>query len=121
MREAEIQTALVTLTNGSVDIEAAALVSRDGLIIASALAAGMDEARVAAIVAAVLSLGDRMSTELSRGQLEQVLITGKAGHVLLQQSGNHAVLCTIANKAVKLGLLFMDANRAAETITALLA
>jgi predicted regulator of Ras-like GTPase activity (Roadblock/LC7/MglB family) len=119
MRENNINAVLAGLNGGSADIEASALVSRDGLIIASALSAGMDEDRVSAIVAAILSLGDRMSSELYRGDLEQVMISGKQGHVLIIQAGNDAVLCTIANKAIKLGLLFLDANRAAQALSQL--
>ena len=52
------------------DIEASAVVSVDGLIMASALQQGVEEDRVSAMSAAMLSLGERISGELGRGGLE---------------------------------------------------
>ncbi|WP_297370704.1 roadblock/LC7 domain-containing protein [Acidocella sp.] len=121
MREAQIQAILQNLTASSGEIEASALVSKDGLIIASALAPGMDEARVAAIVAAMLSLGDRIAGELSRGTLEQILVSASGGHVLIQHVGQSAVLCTITSKSITLGLMFMNANHYAKAMATLLA
>ena len=43
------------------DVEASAVVSADGLIIASDLPAGVEEDRVSAMSAAMLSLGDRIA------------------------------------------------------------
>jgi hypothetical protein len=61
------------------EIEAAAVVSFDGLPMASALPAGMDEDRVAAMSAALLSLGERAAQGLGRGELSQVYIEGETG------------------------------------------
>ena len=51
------------------DIEASAVVSVDGLIMASSLPAGVEEDRVSAMSAAMLSLGERIAGELGRGGL----------------------------------------------------
>ncbi len=120
MREDQIKAILTDLNGGSTDIEASALISTDGLIISSALSPGMDEDRISAMVAAMLSLGERTAAELSRGNLEQVMISGAQGYVLIIHAGSDAVLCTIAGKAIKLGLLFIDASRAAKAATAIL-
>ncbi|HQT43776.1 MAG TPA: roadblock/LC7 domain-containing protein [Halothiobacillus sp.] len=120
MREDQIKTVLTDLNGRSASIEASALISMDGLILSSALPAMMDEDRVSAMVAAMLSLGDRTTAELACGTLEQVLITGSHGHILIIHAGQEAVLCTIANKTAKLGLLFLDAKYAAQAITSLL-
>ena len=120
MRETDINAVLSSLNGGLSEIEASFLVSLDGLIMASALAPGMDETQTSALVAAVLTLGAQIAAEVQRGALEQVLITGTAGHILIQQAGDHAVLCTVAGKTVKLGLLFLDTSRAAQAVKALL-
>ena len=67
----------------SPDIEASAVVSVDGLIMASALPAEVEEDRVSAMSAAMLSLGERIAKELGRGALEQVYIRGDSGYVIL--------------------------------------
>ena len=52
------------LQASSPDIEASAIVSVDGLTIASALPQGVEEDRVSAMSAAMLSLGERIANEL---------------------------------------------------------
>lgn len=98
------------------DIEASALVSVDGLIIASALPPDVEEDRVSAMSAAMLSLGERIAGELGRGLLDQVYVRGANGYVILSAVGEEAVLTVLARKDAKLGLVFLDMRRAAEDL-----
>jgi predicted regulator of Ras-like GTPase activity (Roadblock/LC7/MglB family) len=100
----------------SPDIEASAVVSVDGLIMASALPADVEEDRVSAMSAAMLSLGERISSELGRGGLEQVYIKGNAGSIILTSVGEEAVLTAMARQEAKLGLIFLEMRRAAEDL-----
>ena len=100
----------------SPDIEASAVVSVDGLTMASALPQGMDEDRVSAMSAAMLSLGERIAGELGRGYLDQVYIKGENGFVILMSVGEEAVLTVLAHKDAKLGLIFLDMRRAVEEL-----
>ena len=102
------------------DIEASAVVSVDGLAIASALPQGVEEDRVAAMSAAMLSLGERISTELGRGTLEQVYVKGVKGYIILMSIGDDAVLTSMANEQAKLGLIFLEMRRAAEDLKKIL-
>ncbi len=111
---------LKKLQISSPDIQASALVSVDGLIIASALPASVEEDRVSAMSAAMLSLGERISLELRRGELDQVYIRGDKGYVLLTSVGNEAVLTVMANSEAKLGLIFLDIKRAAKALSGLI-
>ncbi len=118
---AEMLTSILTELNGtSADIEASGVISTDGLMMASVLPAGMDEDRVGAMSAAMLSLGDRTAQELGRGSLEQVLIKGNSGYVLMIYAGEEGVLTILAKPNAKLGLIFLDVKRAAEQIIELL-
>ncbi len=101
------------------DIEASAIVSVDGLIMASALQQGAEEDRVSAMSAAMLSLGERISGELGRGGLEQVYIKGDNGFIVLIAVGSEAVLTALARHEGKLGLVFLEMRRAAEDLTKL--
>lgn len=116
MREDEIKTILLNLNASQDCIEASALVSTDGLIIASALAPGLDEDRLGALASAVLSLGDHTAAALACGAMEQVMISGPDRHLLIVQAGPEAVLSTIAGPGVKLGPLLLDASHAASII-----
>ncbi|MCF6235944.1 MAG: roadblock/LC7 domain-containing protein [Gammaproteobacteria bacterium] len=120
MREEMISSILSDLNGTSADIEASAVISTDGLMIAALLPSGMDEDRVGAMSAAMLSLGDRTAQELARGSLEQVMIKGNQGYVLMTHSGEDAVLSVLAKPNARLGLIFLDVKRAAENITKLL-
>ena len=101
------------------DIEASAVVSVDGLIMASALQQGVEEDRVSAMSAAMLSLGERISNELGRAGLEQVYIKGDAGSIVLTSVGEEAVLTAMARQEAKLGMIFLEMRRAAEDLTKL--
>lgn len=108
------------LAASSPDVEASAVVSVDGLTMASALPVQVEEDRVAAMSAAMLSLGERIANELGRGNLDQVYIKGENGYVVLMSVGSEAVLTVLARQQAKLGLLFLDMRRATEDLAALL-
>jgi len=108
------------LQAGTPDIEASAVVSVDGLIMASALPSDVDEDRISAMSAAMLSLGDRIATELGRGDLAQVYIKGSDGIIVLMAVGDDAVLTVLARASAKLGLIFLDMKRAVEDLERLL-
>jgi hypothetical protein len=108
------------LQASSPDIEASAIVSVDGLSIASALPQGVEEDRVSAMSAAMISLGERIASELGRGILNQVYIKGENGFVVLMAVGEEAVLTVLARQQAKLGLIFLDMRRATEDLTELI-
>jgi predicted regulator of Ras-like GTPase activity (Roadblock/LC7/MglB family) len=115
-----LKSVLNELNGSSADIEASAIISIDGLMMASLMPQGLDEDRVGAMSAAMLSLGDRTAQELARGTLEQVLIKGANGYVLMTGAGKESVLTVLAKPTAKLGLIFLDVKRACEAITKML-
>jgi predicted regulator of Ras-like GTPase activity (Roadblock/LC7/MglB family) len=116
MRSNMLETVLNDLNGTSADIEASAIISSDGLMMAALLPNTLDEDRVGAMSAAMLSLGDRTARELARGTLEQVLINGEKGYVMMVQAGPDAVLTVLAKANAKLGLVFLDVRRAAKAV-----
>jgi uncharacterized protein len=118
-RTEQLVTRLRDLQANSGDVEAAAIVSVDGLSMASSLPADIEEDRVSAMSAAMLSLGERISSELGRGELEQVMVKGESGYVILTAVGEEAVLTVLARKDAKLGLIFLDVNRTVEALSGL--
>ncbi|NYT03370.1 MAG: hypothetical protein GKC00_01540 [Candidatus Methanofastidiosa archaeon] len=119
-RTEELKELLKEFKSSSVDVQASAVVSTDGLIIASELPKDVEEDRVAAMSAAMLSLGERTSKELMKGSLEQVFVKGQDGYILLMGAGEEAVLTALAKKDAKLGLVFLDMKRAADKISAVI-
>jgi predicted regulator of Ras-like GTPase activity (Roadblock/LC7/MglB family) len=104
----------------SPDVEAAAIISVDGLPIATSLPQNVEEDRVSAMSAAMLSLGERIAGELGRGLLDEVYVKGEKGYVILRAVGEEAVLTVLARQQAKLGLLFFDMRRAAEEFSKIL-
>ena len=116
-RSKQMVEELKKLQISSPDIQASAVVSIDGLIIASALPGSIEEDRVSAMSAAMLSLGERISIELRRGDLDQVYIRGDNGYVMLTSVGQDAVLTVMASVNAKLGLIFLDIKRTADKLS----
>ncbi len=108
------------LQSAAPEIEASAVVSLDGLIIASNLPTGAEADRVSAMSAALLALGMRINAELNRGLLEQVFIRGVDGDILLMAVGEEAVLTVMARREAKLGMVLYYMRRAAKEISVLL-
>lgn len=119
-RNERMMDELRTLRRNSPDVEASAIVSADGLTIASDLPSGIEEDRVSAMSAAMLSLGERIASELRRGTLEQVFIRGNRGYVILTAVGEESVLTVLAQQEAKLGLVFLDMRRASENLAQIL-
>ena len=120
-RAGRLDKVLSDLRTKAPEIEAAAIVSFDGLPMVSDLPAGMDEDRVAAMCAALLSLGERASVDLGRGLLNQVYIEGETGTVFLIACDEEAVLVAVAAKGSKVGMMLYEVRRGAQAIAEVLA
>lgn len=112
-----LNSVLGSLSATSGDIEACAVVSTDGLMMASNFPAGMDEDRMAAMSAALLAMGERTSRELNRGGLQQVFVRGEKGLVVMMAAGQDGVLAALCSQNAKLGLIFLDMQRAAQELS----
>ena len=115
-RSERLDRAIHGLLSQTPEIEAAAVVSFDGLPMASALPQSMDEDRVAAMSAALLSLGERAAQGLGRGELSQVYIEGDSGTVFLVSADDEAVLVAVAAKGAKVGMMLFEVRRAAAAV-----
>ena len=102
------------------EIEACAIVSVEGLPIVSALPTDVDEAKVAAMTAAMLTLGEKAAIELGKGVLEQVNVKGVDGWLLVVSAGLNACLTVSTTANAKLGLIFLDMKRAADKIATMI-
>src|SRR5580692_323083 len=119
-RSQQLDRAIADLLSQAPEVEAAAVVSFDGLPMASALPATMDEDRVAAMSAALLSLGERAAEGLGRGGLNQVYIEGESGTVFLVSADDEAVLVAVAAPGAKVGMMLYEVRRAAASVAEVL-
>lgn len=119
-RAEQVLKEIKTLTTNTPDVEAAAIIDNDGLMIASALPSDMDDDSVAAMGAALLGLGERSTQELARGEFEMVMVRGDDGILVMTRCGMDAVLAVLTSKKAKLGLIFLDLSRTAKEVARLL-
>ena len=116
MRAELLNTILNDLNAVSAEVVASAVISSDGLIMSSALTQDIDGDRLGAMSAAMLSLGDRAVQELGRGTLEQVIVKGRGGYIVLIHAGHEAVLAVMTSQTARLGLIFLEVKRAVAKI-----
>ncbi len=100
------------------DVSGVALVSMDGLIMAADLPSTVDQARVGAVAAAILSLSGRSVGQLKRGDLQQTTIQGTEGYILITQAGPNAVLVGLTGQGVNLGMVFLEIRECAAAVAA---
>ena len=112
----KIEDILQNFVSGTSDIQGAALVSPDGLSLATVLPSSMDDEKVSAMSAAMLSLGERIGSELSRGSIDRIYVEGDQGYGVLTNCGEDAVLLVLANQAAKQGLLMLEIKRLTEEL-----
>jgi hypothetical protein len=115
-RSEQISKLLRTLSTTTPDVEAAAVVDNDGLMIASALPSDIEDDRVAAMSAALLGMSERIVRELGRGSFNLVMLRGSSGFTILTRCGADSVLTVLATESAKLGLVFLDITRTAKEI-----
>ena len=101
-------------------MESSALISEDGLMIARAETMNMEEGRVAGMTATLLNLGTRAATELSRGAVQEVIVRGEHGYVVVISAGRGALLLAVTNESSKLGLVFFDMREAIRALQKIL-
>lgn len=114
----KIDKILENLAQKNDAIEAAAVVSIDGLPIAARLPSDLDDALLSAMGSALLTVGERAASDLGKGALQQVFAQGATGAVIMVSAGPDAVLMVSTNTAALggLGLVFLEMERAAAQI-----
>ncbi len=117
----KLNIVLQNFVSGTPDVQGAALVTPDGLPLAATLPSGMDEERVSAMSAAMLSLGERIGAELSRGGIDRIYVEGSQGYGILTSCSEDAVFLVLADKAAKQGVIMLEIKRAVAELKLLLA
>ncbi len=107
----QLDQVLINFERNVPHVEATAIVSTDGLVIASRLPDRVEEDRVGAMGAAILSISTRSGEELNRGKMRRVLIEGTNGYLLIRSIGEFAILVAMVDKKVRLGMLFYECKR----------
>ncbi|WXG45934.1 MAG: roadblock/LC7 domain-containing protein [Candidatus Atabeyarchaeum deiterrae] len=117
----EIRRLLKSMEASTPGIEASAVVSMQGLPIVTAMPKDVDDSIVAAMAAAILGVSERAANELARGKLEQILIQGDRGYIILKHAGEEALLSVLTKADSNLGMIFLMLKGVAQKVSLLLA
>lgn len=102
------------------DLDSMAVMTGDGNMIASVLSAGVNTERYAAMCASLLMLAERASAEIERGDLQQLLVAGHHGSMLLVRVNARIVLAVSCGSQAQLGRVLIEARKAAEKLAELM-
>lgn len=116
MQAAGLVSILRELNASSPEIEGSCVISTEGLIIASVLPRGLDIDRGGALAAALLARAERTARALNRGDLEQFLLKGETGCILMMYTAEGALLVVLTKPDAKFGLIFFDIEHSAKRV-----
>jgi len=111
---------LTDLHNTDAAIEASAFITTDGLVMCSALPAGMSEDLTGAMSASVVAVGKYAADYLVGGKFEHIIIKGEHGYILIKQADEHTVITVLTKTDAQLEQIAASADAAAEQALALL-
>ncbi len=98
------------------DIEGSSIVSRDGLIIASDLLADVDTKTFAAMSAAMTGAAETATSELKKGNPDQIIVDSKMGSIIATGAGKKAILVCLIRPRANLGLVLLNMNNSSKRI-----
>jgi len=117
----EMLKEILTELNRSAGIYASAIVSRDGLLMASAMPEDVDAEAFAAMTATMVGAAETAFSELRRGVAERVIVEGTHGKIIAIGAGKDAILVGMADPKAMLGLILHHMGKAVEKVKKVLA
>jgi hypothetical protein len=98
------------------DVEGAAVITRDGLLIASALNSMIDGDTLAAMAATMQGAAETAVQELKKSSPDRVIVESKDTKLISMGAGKEAILACIVKPTSKLGLVLMEMKKAVSAI-----
>jgi len=102
------------------DIVGAAIVRRDGLLIASRLPQNVNGGTVAAMAAAIVGTSETSAKELSIGEFNQVIVNATGGQYISIGAGPEAIVIALLKTGANLGLTLLEMERGAKRVARLI-
>lgn len=114
-RQAQLQQAIQQLKQQVGELSGVIVASTDGLSLVTDLPES-ESARAAAMAATTLGLGKRISQTMALGNLDEVVVRGQQGYLIIYAAGSQAVLAVTAPMGANLGLINLEARQTAQRI-----
>lgn len=98
------------------DIEASAIVSKDGLMMVSDCASCVDANLIGAMVAMLIRSASHVAGELKKEDVEYIMLHTKLGEIIITKVSSSAILCVITEKNENVGLTIVQMGKASQDI-----
>lgn len=115
-REQQMLETLKELRSDSNGVQAVVLISSDAMALASDMSDGMEEEVLSATASSLIAAGERVASELSRGNLDQVYLRGEEGDLVVVKVNDDALLACTVDSAAKMGMTLLEVNRCAQRL-----
>lgn len=115
----ELEAVLAALRKTG-DVEASAIVRRDGLIIASDMPAFVDSHTLAAMAASLVGAGEGSAGELGLGRFGQAVVESAEGKLVAVGAGENSLLVCLVGKDANLGMALVNMEKSGKKIADLL-
>jgi len=115
----EIETILADLRKVG-DIEASAIVRRDGLMVASDMPNYVDPRTIAAMTAALVGTAETSAGELKLGGFGQVIVECGEGKLVATGAGEQALIACLVGRNANLGLVLLSMEKASAQVKKIL-
>ncbi|MFX0135892.1 MAG: roadblock/LC7 domain-containing protein, partial [Candidatus Hodarchaeota archaeon] len=113
-------TNLLNKLEARTELEACAVVTKEGLRIACAVSADVDADVYSAASAALVNLGETSLRQLRHGGLKEIIVRGEDGYTILTQAGPRHMVVGSCKKMTRMGyylaLLHRFSNKVAQTL-----
>jgi len=119
-RGERLEAAVKSIVERATALQGVAVVSLDGLIIAAALPPSLEQLRVGAVTASILNLSGRSVTQLERGDLQQTVVQGSKGNIVITYAGKNAVFVGVTGPGANLGMVLLEVREGTKQIIEIL-
>lgn len=110
-RSEKITDVLRRVRSSSPEIIGAVVVNSDGFIVASQVPNEIDEDLIGGMAASMLGVGERISTDLMRAEMEQTYVRSLKGYIIINAVGDDSSLVLLVTREAKLGIIFLELKR----------
>ena len=112
----EILDSLLDELIASGDVEGAAIVTIDGLLITSSLSNKIDGATLAAMTATMIGAAETAMKELKKKEIERVIVEAKDSKLIATGAGQETILVSMVKANANLGLILMSMKKITQKI-----
>ncbi len=119
-RGERLEAAVRGIVERATALQGVAVITLDGLVIAAALPPNLEQLRVGAVAAGILSLSGRSIAQLERGEFQQTLIQGSEGNIVITYAGKNAAFVGITGKGANLGMVLLEVREGTKAVAEIL-